>query len=749
MTLGYVYLRFFALQGLPWALLYLDGCQVLLFLTPRRLTGLTAEQNYLSRSELLAGFHGDDVQAETLSGRIFNSIQNALSPSVGLSEQELKARGKKNDQLATVVADSLAMMPVIRGMGAGFIRATALAKVHGGFADFAENFGKDFAEGAVLNKVVLTCAPEGRLGRALNERFAKSMLGETAAYAVMGAGVGTVTTGFRSETWKDKEGNFVPGQGALDLVKAGTIGGVLSVPAALLTSKVSRLGLRLGAEGQVSQTTALAISGLGSGYLSGAMLGGVHSAMSGESVLNVMKSMNESGLTGALTGAIGLSALGRNTRLDWRASLPAEHASPETLTRVSAMERFAKTSDSSNVEWKSRAGEKRLAFEELGIARAKLDDSDATLAARVAKLGTPWQGHKTYLVAAPQSLEAASRSNNFAEFCKFGGVESRGDRLRIYGVKEVAITIPETYAQKLDEVLQLRLLAAQKPDLYIEGPHQVLKVELAREALSVHPLKDRAHPADFVQLLDELPDRRLIKELFIREDQSPDNAWRSKEDGRPVIASATAEKNGIVTTYAAQRNDFLRPVIKHEWGHLLKWKWETDSELFDQFAILEKDGFYTSEYSKKNNDENWAEHVATLLDPDADKFYATASGAPLRTFAIGRALVRTMNTTPSAFLGTHQAELRARVNFLDANVKPEAQTALASLAGSAHRETAIAAIKLMPGLGRPQDFDVLHDAAKNNPDMKVRTAAAAAVRRYWATLGMSSGFDRTIRMPRN
>lgn len=694
-------------------------------------TQLMSDRIALTKSELLPGSLANQGP-ETLGGYLVESVHNAISSSSALNAEQRTERNRHSDQLATVAADTIAMLPGFRASSAGLIRATALAKIGSNPSDFAASFARDFVEGAALNKVAANCMPEGLIGKKISGHLGTGLLAESASFALTGAGISGVSTAFRPETWLDKDKNFSVMHAGKEIALSSTIGGALSVPGGLIASRITKFGMHLGAEGKISQGSALAIAGLGSGYFSGSIIGGAQGLSSGGDFQSFIKGATEGGIAGALSGSIGLAGMHGLQEL----KLTGKQTNQKAETEIFAKNSIEKPPEE-NIAKQGRPSADQL-WDSLEIKRSKLNDSEASLKDRVMQLGTPGLKQMQYYMAAENAEQVAAVSNSYEEFRVNGGMRLVSDNVRVYNVAGNSISIPESYAMKLDEVLQLRLKAAQDPDLYVKGPAHAREVGQAQLDLAAHPLRDRAHPADFVQLLAELSDRSLVKDLFIREDRAPSDAWHSKIYEKGFRAAATAgQEDGRITMHAQNRSPLLREYMKHEFGHLVKWNWSGESARFDQAAALEKDGYFVSKYSRKNTDENWAEHFASLTDPDPDKFLGTAHGAPLRTVEMATALMKTIGNAQVRWQGTHQAELARRVDYVQKYIIPEAQMKLTEIINSGNAEQAVPAIKLLGRIGSREDFELLAEQARVQENADVRKAAFQAA---WGKLSDSNSY---------
>ncbi len=684
---------------------------------------MTAADFSLSKTDLLPA--NEQAEAETLSGRLINSVHNAFSPEAALNFEQRRQRAAHSDQLAVVAADTIAMLPGLKGPTAGLFRATALIKLSGDVNDLAGNYLKDFAEGLALNKVSSLCFNGGAVASRIESRLGKTLAAETLTFAAAGAGMASVSTAFRPESWLEN-GQFSFQHGSNEILKAGIVGGAFAAPAGILGSKLSHLGMGLAAEGRISSSAALAISGLGSGYLSGVVIGGAQGLAAGGDFRSILQGAGEGGVAGALSGAIGLAGLASlNKNLKLRIeTLPESELRTvrNSLAKDSVEKELSRTKDGAG----KKSPELEL-WESLKIKQEKLNDSESSLADRLASLGQPSKMRLRYHVSTAAADEAAALSKTFSEFESRGGMKLVEAEVRVYQSDGIRVMIPETYARKLDEVLSLRFKAAEDVDIYVKGPVHGKEVLQARLDLEAHPLRERAHPADFVQLLQELPDRSLVKELLITDQRSATDAWHAKEYNRKGFrAAATASESGTITVYAQNRSPLLRDYIKHEWSHLLKWAAESESARFDAAAKLEKDAYYISEYSKLNKDENFAEHASALLHPDPDVFLEVVHEAPLRSVEIGKALMKSLGNARFDQAGSHQAEIARRIAYLQKEVMPQAREDLIARLKSGQTENAADAAELLASSGGPEEFKLLAEMARKENRPELREAAFTA-----------------------
>ncbi len=331
---------------------------------------------------------------------------------------------------------------------------------------------------------------------------------------------------------------------------------------------------------------------------------------------------------------------------------------------------------------------------------------------------------------------------------------------RIYKVDggKTEIAIPESYARQLDEVRALRIKAeqpsilddlppgnhlavqqmvkSQNVDLFRsyfneQEAQQILPILWARIKLGEHPMGNRALPEDFVSLMDELPTRNDINRLNIWDTRSPYDPWFSQEHSIPDFkAAATAsESEGRVDFFQTNRSDnahspfreIVRGTMFHEHSHLVP----PNGQFYEQASLLEKDGFYSTKYSKTNNVERWAEDRAkAFLHPDTDKFLEFAQEAPIRSVVIADQLRKQLEKVPpSQQTSVYAEQMWQRIKFTEQQVLPYAQRELEARLGSKDVEVQSAAIQLLERFGSKNEADSLMATAAASKDTNVRRRA--------------------------
>jgi hypothetical protein len=265
-----------------------------------------------------------------------------------------------------------------------------------------------------------------------------------------------------------------------------------------------------------------------------------------------------------------------------------------------------------------------------------------------------------------------------AEFNK--NIQTTPEKAVVYKVHGYEIQVPETFAKKLDEVYDLRIKIenGKKPDATWRESREG---RAAQKALNTHEFRDYVHPAELTSL-QRVPHGGLIKKVRFLDRPNADDPWHSKTYKPDFVSAGTAGRDGVITYYQAKQSSkaFLSGLTNHEWAHLLQGFAARENRAFSSAAALEakahsdraKDGYAVSEYSKRNDSENWAEHSASILSPDADVFITTADQAPMRAAVLGKALERALSKVPLEQRSPYHDQLQARVDYLKEFVEPRA-----------------------------------------------------------------------------
>ena len=645
-------------------------------------------------------------QEHTLGGCALGIVRDLLDR--GQTDRAIKSvRARANDEMAQIAGDTVAFLPQLKWTAGGALRAAILVDPHQAAGDNALAAGTNFLEGAALNAVGKLATPNSAFARATAACLGDGLLAESVTHLTVGFGMGAVKTGFNKDAWLDAGGKFSLTKGAENIAFTGGVASLVNVPAGMLGVRISKAATVSLARGDISPAAAALVSGVGSGYASGTVFGGTEAISAGKSWQEVFSSMHKGGLVGAVTG--GFAHGFESSR--WQPSANSGALAHERLVLAAESPAVPRDLHREALEFKASAG-KVWYDKSIDIVPRMLQPADRL--AMSARLLRP----KVVETTMERAVDGVQGPFKDYEDFSDRALKSVTVRVREYQVAghSTRIQIREPYARALDEVRQIRN-AIDAVSQQAKTPTRQAEVKLLRDKLGDHPLADRALPEDFIPLLDELPDRSLVKKLVIVDQASPDDAWMSQVYKPDFQAAASASPEGVITFYAPHRHGSLREMLFHEWSHLVKFKLADESTLFDMAARLEKDGYFGSQYSKFSNHENFAVHMGEeLLHWDADTFAALATSAPLRAAIFGRALARTFNTTPPWARSIYSEQFSARLDYLNKHVLPKAQEMLATQIETGDPASRKLAVQLLGPLGNKSHLELLKPIARKSGD---------------------------------
>lgn len=657
-----------------------------------------------------------DRSERTAGGYAIGVVRDLLDRG-STAEVLRERRARANDEIAHIAADTVAFLPSLKWTAGGALRALVLIDPQGGTGN-AGAFAKNFLEGAALNKVGKLALPEGAFGKALASRLGSGLAAESLTHLTVGLGMGAVKAGFNQNSWFDAEGRFSALRGAEAVVTAGGLGGLVNLPAGMLGVRVSRAATVAFGEGAISARSAALISGMGSGYAGGVVFGGVDALMQGKTFGETLSEMHRGGLVGAVTGGFvhGYES-GRLSRLAGSSGLGSEQ-------RVSAqVEKGAARQVRENAELDAEISPKLWENDSIDIVFERPAFKD--LLANGRRLINPTR------VVEKSILPVEGAEGPFADRKAFEKTATREEKVRFvrYDVAghSARLYIPEAYARSLDEVRQLRLFIENPENQAYKSSSDVKEYKEIGERLLGHPLKDRALPEDFIPLLDQLPDRSLVRRLYILDSRNPEDGWQRQTYKPDFRSAASANADGEITFYQQERSQWLRDHTFHEWAHLVKFKHEQKSVHFDLAAAFEKDGYFASEYARKDNHENFAVHFGEeFLHYDADTFASLASRAPVRTAIFAQALVEVMGKTPDWARSPHHRQWAERVKVVEDVVLPAAQERLLTALKGGDLANKKLAAQLLGPLGGKEHLEPLIELAKKSGNAELSEMALDA-----------------------
>ncbi len=671
-------------------------------------------------------------QEHTLGGYVLGALREMASLGHEGPAELKRLRASENDRMAGIAADTAAFLPALKWMGAGVVRAVLLSDPHRSLSANGTSFARNFAEGAALNKIGEMGAPEGVLSRIFKARLGGGLAAEGASHLTVGFAMGSARTAFNPASWTDKSGHLSIGKGLQQVTESGMIGSLVNIPAGFAGNWISKSAGLAAAEGRIPASAGGLISGWGSGYASGSVFGGVDALMVGKSWQQVFALANEGGWSGGFSGAflhgyatrrahvpdIKLDlAIDRKAHIRTADSLPMMVASDQQPAAAGGSERKAESPR----------------FENLNIVPPQYDQKLLELSSRL-RVRDAVESMSHFKV-----LQAGQEFSNFAEFTKMH-LENRETQVRVYTVEglQTEIVIPTTYASGLDEIRQLRLksetaITPQSTLQEISGIHN------AKLALKAHPYANRMLPEEFIPLIEELPDRSMIKKFYLLDHSNPYDPWFQKVYNTVGFKSAaSATDTGVVSFFRKSKDTPNRALptrgeVAHEWAHLLKFCDKQASENFDLAAQLESEahkGHFARPYagtkplSSTPHEENWAVHLGEyFLAPDADVFIGTAGAMPVRAAVMGRSLSQALANVPVEARSPFHEQYVQRADYLKEHVLPQAQAKLIEHLWGADPKDSLAAAKLLGYLGNGSHLEQLVDIACRAEDSRLALAA--------------------------
>ena len=195
-------------------------------------------QEELSRD---SGFFSGRME-QTAAGMLIGATRDVFGEARTLEEKEKRA--ETSDFLGHVVADALVMIPRFKAVKAGMARTALLTNPHDGLAQDPLDMGKNFLEGAALNKVSRAVLPGSSLSALTGRYLGDGLKAEAATHMSAGFGFGAVKSGFDARTWLDSQGNFSVGSGLESMAKTGTAAALINLPAGMVGMRTAQWGGR-------------------------------------------------------------------------------------------------------------------------------------------------------------------------------------------------------------------------------------------------------------------------------------------------------------------------------------------------------------------------------------------------------------------------------------------------------------------------------------------------------------------------
>ena len=194
-------------------------------------------------------------------------------------------------------------------------------------------------------------------------------------------------------------------------------------------------------------------------------------------------------------------------------------------------------------------------------------------------------------------------------------------------------------------------------------------------------LAKRVRPVDIPQLLDAMPDSRYFKRVFISENLNPEDDYVTQTYYPEGFISSMAMTDGQLELYKAERSEYLRRDVLHEWSHQLRYEFWNDKlmKCFEDAVNLELVEWNPSLYATRGAGEQWAVLGERMLGLSGDEFLEACTKAPIRTVLWMRALRKCFNALPESQRSVDHDKYVARMQYVEKSVLPKAMKKLSVL----------------------------------------------------------------------
>jgi hypothetical protein len=587
----------------------------------------------------LTDVFGDRME-QTVGGATIGIARDLVSKPA--SAQQRLERAAENDMASQIAADTVAIIPKFKALPAGIARASLLVNPHQSATENAASFGKNMAEGVALNYVGKMMLPGSGLQSGIARNLSSPMAREIATHLSVGAGFGAVKSSFDTKNWTDESGRFAPGSLAANVVKGTATGALLNVPAGMVGVRVMQGSMALMAEGQVSQRVATTIAAAGSGYTSGALLGGIDAIGQGKSFSDTLGDMHFAGkvglFTGGALGALDKGGLNSNYRQIIESVKRANTVALQESRVEPRLKSESRAAAAKDIE-EAAAPQRRQSREEIEVEEADVlapkprryssesldfQPRDYRVADVHRRLSNPRVETETIRVLRP---DAKTKFDSFADFLE--QTAPHEVKMRIYDVEghTAKLAIEESLALRMDQSRNDRialeyisqrkipyddLSSSDRRMIHMEWPvvkdHEALlgkylSPSAAKESLPV--VKARIHliqtrpkdiplAEDFVVLMDEIPNRGKIRRVDVMHRANSEDPWNAQKFDDPKFESAaSAATDGTITFYmpegTTRSNVALRTFIGHEFGHVAANNTPEEAAIYGLAQFLDKD----------------------------------------------------------------------------------------------------------------------------------------------------------------
>jgi hypothetical protein len=215
---------------------------------------------------------------------------------------------------------------------------------------------------------------------------------------------------------------------------------------------------------------------------------------------------------------------------------------------------------------------------------------------------------------------------------------------------------------EIEKIRELRTLGGRLSEFDAVEFHRVIEKWTPEYASTILP-------EQLPLFLNELPNQKLIKEIYLLPQRSGDG----------MLAYALSPSKIIAWEFNQSPEATLRWMLAHEWAHLADFQ-GTWKGIFELAAKYEEHGYNARDYAKTNLQENWAVHLGEeLMHRDPDFACVLAEKAPFRAYVLARALKEQIANNGSSFASASNASFARRADYVQAIAEEEIRKVLPSL----------------------------------------------------------------------
>ncbi|MFI5024782.1 MAG: hypothetical protein ACHQRJ_24420 [Alphaproteobacteria bacterium] len=232
--------------------------------------------------------------------------------------------------------------------------------------------------------------------------------------------------------------------------------------------------------------------------------------------------------------------------------------------------------------------------------------------------------------------------------------------------------IERPFADRSDFLYTGQLISNEKMAVYSLAVRPQTSIAIPLEA----PSYARIGPAIALQLLQDLPDVRLVERLLIIDGRHREEPWIWQTTGQKHVVRAEALPWGEIRLYRPAADQELGDVMRHEWCHLLRFASAREASLFDGVGALEPleaDALLggTAGAWTIPADEIWATFGEILLTAGA-VMAMTAFAYPVRAALWGSALAARLASLPPAMRSGRHDSYAGSARWLVTTVRERA-----------------------------------------------------------------------------